>query len=172
MPFEKRIKVKKIKRLDLTITIVNLGASRIANASRVDQSNNDNGCLGKWDISGAVYAEKNKSIGNEDIAPRNVAFNPDGTKMYVVGSQYDTIFQYSLSIAWDVSTATYAEKSKFVGSEDTFPQTATFNPDGTKMYLMAQKCMLWEVQTIRSINILYLQLGMYQQRLMSKRVNS
>lgn len=49
MPFEKRIEVKKVKKLDLAgPELVILGASRIANASRVDQSESDNGDVTGW----------------------------------------------------------------------------------------------------------------------------
>ncbi len=137
MPFEKQIEARKAKKLDLSNPyFVILGASRIANASRVDQSNNDNGCVEAWGISSAIYSGKSKFIGSEDIYPRDVAFSPDGTKMYVMGDDNDTVYQYILSVAWDVDTAAYSGKSKYVGNEDDYPFGLAFSPDGTKMYIM------------------------------------
>ncbi|GAJ03520.1 unnamed protein product [marine sediment metagenome] len=46
------------------------------------------------------------------------------------------MFQYLLSTEWDISTATYIEKSKYVGDEDTYPFGLSFKPDGSKMYIM------------------------------------
>ncbi len=84
-----------------------------------------------WDVSTAVYAEKSKDVGYEDTSPYGVTFSPDGTKMYIVGDINDTVFQYSLSTPWDVSIAVYADKSKYVGDEDTTPEGVTFSPDGS-----------------------------------------
>jgi len=82
-----------------------------------------------WDVSTAAYDEKSKDVSSQDTIPYGVFFKPDGTKMYIVGSQYDTAYQYSLSTAWDVSTATYDEKSKDVSGQDTTPIDVFFKPD-------------------------------------------
>jgi hypothetical protein len=42
-----------------------------------------------------------------DITPKNVAFNGDGTKVYMSGGQSDASYQYTLSTAWDISTASF-----------------------------------------------------------------
>ncbi len=89
-----------------------------------------------WDVSTAIYTNKYKSVNSQDLLPRSVALNPDGDKMYMLGDVNDTVFQYALSTLWDISTATYAEKSKCVGDEDSIPVDVTFGPDGTKMYIM------------------------------------
>ena len=34
-------------------------------------------------------------------------FNPSGTKMYVAGQDSDYVYQWNLSTAWDLSTASY-----------------------------------------------------------------
>jgi DNA-binding beta-propeller fold protein YncE len=89
-----------------------------------------------WDITTATYTGKYKSVDSQELLPRSVAFNPDGTKMYIVGNANDTVYQYTLSVAWDISTATYAERSKYVEDEDTLPFGLSFKSDGTKMYIM------------------------------------
>jgi len=65
-----------------------------------------------------------------------VFFKPDGTKMFVIGSAYDTVFQYSLGTVWDVSTASYDSKSFDVYSQDSRPTGVFFKPDGTKMFVI------------------------------------
>ncbi|GAI59670.1 unnamed protein product, partial [marine sediment metagenome] len=67
-----------------------------------------------------------------------VFFKPDGTKMYITGEVTDTVYQYSLSTPWDVSTASY-DKYKDVSSQDTSPMGVCFKPDGIKMYIMGNK---------------------------------
>ena len=89
-----------------------------------------------WDVSTASYNSKYKSVNSQDAKPLGVFFKPDGTKMYIVGNDNDTVYQYTLSTAWDVSTASYDSKSKDVGSEDTAPLGVFFKPDGTKMYIV------------------------------------
>jgi len=89
-----------------------------------------------WDVSTASYDTKSKDVSSEDGTPFGVSFKPDGTKMYIMGYANDTVYQYSLSTAWDVSTASYDSKYKYVSSEDTYPFGVSFKPDGTKMYIM------------------------------------
>jgi len=134
MPFEKRIKVKKIKKLDLAFTIVILGASRIANASRVDQSNIDDGNVETgtaWEVSTFVYAN---ILFNPSGQVLDLTFNGDGTKMYCVFSD-DYVRQYTLSTDWKVSTAIYSGKSKYVGDEESLPHSIAFGNNGTRMYV-------------------------------------
>jgi sugar lactone lactonase YvrE len=89
-----------------------------------------------WDVSTATYASKNVSVNSEEAQPRGLFFKPDGLSMYVVGDASQGVFQYTLSTAWDVSTATYASKSKVVTAQDTSPQAAVFSADGIRMYVL------------------------------------
>jgi len=89
-----------------------------------------------YSINAASFSEKLFDVSSQETAPRTVEFKTDGTKMYVVGSTSDTVFQYSLSTAWDVSTASYESKSFSVASEQTVPDGIRFKPDGTKFYII------------------------------------
>ena len=89
-----------------------------------------------WDLSTASYASKLKGVGSQEGSPRGLAFKTDGTSMYVVGRDNDTVYQYSLSTAWDVSTASYANKSFLVSSYETNPNSLIFKPDGSVMYVI------------------------------------
>jgi hypothetical protein len=47
------------------------------------------------------------STSSQDItSPRDIHFKDDGTRMYILGSANDRIFQYTLSTPWSVNTAT------------------------------------------------------------------
>ena len=87
-----------------------------------------------YDISTASYASKSFSVATQENTPKGVDFKSDGTKMYVCGQTSQAILQYSLSTAWDVSTASYDNVSRDVSGRDTLPQDITFKPDGTRMY--------------------------------------
>jgi sugar lactone lactonase YvrE len=87
-----------------------------------------------WDISTATYDTKSYTP-SEDTLVVDIDFKSDGTKMYVLGRSSDTVYQYSLSTAWDVSTASYDSVSFSVNTEESLPYGMTFKPDGTKMYI-------------------------------------
>lgn len=90
-----------------------------------------------WDVSTASYTQ-NFSVVTQEGNPSDVQFKTDGTKMYVVGSSSRTIFRYSLSTAWDVSTASYdGDSAKLsVSSQDSNPGGFFFKTDGTRLYLV------------------------------------
>jgi DNA-binding beta-propeller fold protein YncE len=52
-------------------------------------------------------------------APYTVRFKPDGTKMFVTGSTGDDINEYSLSTAWDITTATLTKQKLSIYSDFT-----------------------------------------------------
>jgi DNA-binding beta-propeller fold protein YncE len=85
-----------------------------------------------YDISTASYASKSFDVSTQDATPFEVRFKPDGTKMYIVGNTADKVSQYTLSTAWDVSTASY-DSVDFV-QQDSEPTGLEFSSDGTKMY--------------------------------------
>src|SRR6056297_1306662 len=78
-------------------------------------------------FSSASYDSVSFDVSSEDTDPRSLAFNDDGTKFYVLGRTNDTIFQYSLSVAYDMSTASYDSVSFDVSGEDTQPYSLAFN---------------------------------------------
>ena len=89
-----------------------------------------------YDISTASYSNKSFSVASQDGVPRDVRFKPDGTIMYVIASTApDSVYQYTLSTAWDVSTASYANKSLNVQSQSANPAALVLSPDGTKVYV-------------------------------------
>jgi len=75
-------------------------------------------------------------VSSQDGGPEGLFFKDDGTKMYVVGRANDSVYQYILSTAWDVSTASYDSVSFSVASQDTSPTGLFFKTDGTKMYVV------------------------------------
>jgi sugar lactone lactonase YvrE len=89
-----------------------------------------------WDISTASYASKSFSVNSQEGASFAIVFKPDGTKVYVVGSINDTVYQYSLSTAWDISTASYDSVSFSVATEESVPRALFFNPDGDKLWVL------------------------------------
>ena len=91
---------------------------------------------GWCDVSTASYDSVSFDVGSQEGAPYGVAFKPDGTKMYVVGTSSDSVHQYTLSTAWDLDTASYDSVSFDVSSQEGSAKDVEFKPDGTKMYVV------------------------------------
>jgi DNA-binding beta-propeller fold protein YncE len=87
-----------------------------------------------WDISTASF-NQNFSVSTEEPAPRAIYFKPDGTKMFITGQTGDEINEYSLSTAWDVSTASASQVAS-VSSQETSPQGLFMSPNGDKLYIV------------------------------------
>jgi sugar lactone lactonase YvrE len=87
-----------------------------------------------WDISTAVFLQSFNVVAQESTA-RSVAFRPDGLKMYIVGTASDTVYEYDVSTAWDVTTAVFLQ-SFDVSAQETTPTGLAFKPDGLKMYVI------------------------------------
>ena len=87
-----------------------------------------------WDISTASYDTVLLDISAKETAATDIYFKADGLKLYFVGSGNDKVYQYNLSVSWDLSTAVYNQDFS-VSSEDVTPQGLFFKPDGLKMYM-------------------------------------
>jgi len=87
-----------------------------------------------WDISTATH-NQTLSIGSQESTPRAIYFKPDGTKMFITGQTGDEINEYSLSTAWDISTATHSN-AQSISSEETSPQGLFLSPNGDKLYVV------------------------------------
>ena len=88
-----------------------------------------------FDVSTASYSSTSFSVSTQDSTPQDLAFNNDGTKMYVLGGTNNTVFEYGLTTGFDVSTASYASNSFSVATQETSPTGIDFNADGTKMFV-------------------------------------
>ena len=119
-----------------------------------------------WNVSTATYASKSKDISAQDTNPQSLAFSDDGSKMYILGSTNDRIYQYTLSTSWDVSTATYASKFLSVASQENSPLAMAFSNDGRKVLVVGSTndtvyqyslATAWDVSTAtydnKSVNI-------------------
>jgi len=91
-----------------------------------------------YDITTAVDANSDFDASSQANDPDDFVFSPDGTKMYI----YDIpdLYQYDLSNAWDVSTASYIGSldinNLFSGSNYDFISVPKDNPE--KLYVYDQ----------------------------------
>jgi hypothetical protein len=117
-----------------------------------------------WDVSTASYASKSFSVTTQDSSPLGLWFKPDGLVMYVVGNTTDTVYQYALSTAWDVSTASYGSIFYSVATQEATPQQVNLSADGTKMWVVGSTGddiweyslgTAWNVSTAIPVNNFY-----------------
>jgi len=72
-----------------------------------------------------------------ESSPRGIAFNSDGSKVFIVGISGDDVNEFVLGTPFDVASAATPPVNVFdVGSEDGNPEGITFNNAGTKMYIV------------------------------------
>ena len=90
-----------------------------------------------YDISTSSFSGNSERFWaqGQDVYIRDVQFNPDGTRMWIVGGATDKIHEYTLSTGFDVSTTSFVD-SFSVSSQDTNPFSMAFNNDGTKMFML------------------------------------
>jgi len=91
-----------------------------------------------WSVNTAANISV-KSIVSEEASARAVEFNNDGSKMYILGTLSDTVFEYDLTVPWLVSSASYSSRSLYVGSEENIPTGMRFRQDGKELYIVGQQ---------------------------------
>jgi hypothetical protein len=101
-----------------------------------------------WNISSAVAAGQSFNFSSRDATPVSVFFNGSGTRMYVLGITNDIVMQYNLSIAWNVTSAVYANNVS-VSAVETSGSGIWFSPNGSIMYLTdnSDRTTQWSLST-------------------------
>ena len=89
------------------------------------------------DIGGGSYSGNSLSVVSQNDVPRDIFFSDDGTKMYFCGIRVPyAIFEYDLSVAWDLSTATYnSVVLDFTADGVLNPQAFFIGDGGTKLLI-------------------------------------
>jgi len=90
-----------------------------------------------WNTRSATYSTA-FGTQDEEIYPHGMFIKPDGTKLYVIGSDMDEVYQYSLTTAWNIGTATYENKSYDISGQEIIPTALYFNSDGSKFFIVGQ----------------------------------
>ena len=75
------------------------------------------------------------SIKDQETNAQSIAFSKFGTKMFVVGNAGDDVNEYTLTTAWDVSTASFVDSFSVSGQEST-PSSIWFDGSGKTMFII------------------------------------
>ena len=105
-------------------------------------------CSVAYNVTTASYTDY-FSVSPQDSSPQGLAFNTDGTRMFVLGNTNNSVFEYQLTTGFDVSTASYTD-SFSVASQETSCFGITFKPDGKSMYITGYSSGQIHVYTLTS----------------------
>lgn len=87
-----------------------------------------------WLINTAVY----NSVFVPAVVGRaytGIKFQADGYHLSVSDNTSDNIYTYTMSAAWDISTATLDPSSIDITSEENYPEGLVWRPDGTAVFI-------------------------------------
>ena len=86
-----------------------------------------------FDLSTGSYSGKSKDVSAQADAAYGIVFMDSGSKMLVCGQTNDRVYQYALSTAWDVSTASYSSLSLDVSAQTTAPVGIAINENAKRL---------------------------------------
>ena len=76
---------------------------------------------------------------SDEITSTTVKFSQDGKTMFIIGVNSDSIRQYSLSTAFDLSSSPTLMKSLDISSIQDAAQDIEFNSDGTVLFIIGRE---------------------------------
>ena len=88
-----------------------------------------------FDVSTTSSSYSSFYMGSQDGLPAGMTFSNNGTRLFVTGDGNNSIFEYSLSTAYEITTASHVGTTS-VASQTTTPESIAFNNAGTKMYVV------------------------------------
>lgn len=87
-----------------------------------------------WEVRTATSLSS-KSISAQDVSPVDLEFSPDGLQLLLCGDSSDSVHRYTLTTAWDITTANAVQSVSFAG-QTTAPVGFAASPDGLQFYVM------------------------------------
>jgi len=88
-----------------------------------------------FDVSTCVVdAGAPLNVNAQDNQPTAIAFNTDGTKMFILGNLNNDVYEYNCP-AFDIDTCVVDAGPTFPVAQDTVVTGLAFNTDGTKMFV-------------------------------------
>ena len=93
-----------------------------------------------WDITTASINGSMNALpaGSGEVSQYGLAVVQNGEKVFVCGVQTNSIFQFSTSTPYDVTTGTYDNKSFDFTTWEGTPRSIFFKPNGKKLYMFGQ----------------------------------
>ncbi len=93
------------------------------------------GMANQYDLSTAAFTGRTLNVSAQDSSPQEILFTPDGSVLFMLGGTNDRIYEYTLGVPFDITTAS-AGNSFSVGTQESSPNGATFNAHGTELFVL------------------------------------
>ena len=104
-----------------------------------------------YDMTSGSMSDQGIEHSISEAKTQDIEFNLDGTKLFVIGVTNDTVFEYTLTTGFDLTTASASSTASFsVGSDLAQPTGMIFNHDGTYLYVIGNtndKIFQYELST-------------------------
>ena len=104
-----------------------------------------------YDMTAGSMSDQGIELSITEAKTQDIEFNLDGTKLFVIGVTNDTVYEYTLTTGFDLTTASASPTASFsVGSDLTQPTGMIFNHDGTYLYVIgntSEKIFQYELST-------------------------
>ena len=120
-----------------------------ANGTKLYITGSSSDTVHEYDMSTAYdldSASFNQSFGvsGQTTFPMGVVFKPDGTEMYICANGSDDMLQYTLSTAWDISTASHTNDGPSMSSQEGLPREFCIGENGVYCYMTgSQQDTIW-----------------------------
>ena len=88
-----------------------------------------------YDVTTLVDNGVHLNIWATENSPKGLVFNGDGTKLFVIGDQYNLVYQFNLPNPYELAGASNSGITYNVSPEMLTPTGIFFNNDGTAMYV-------------------------------------
>ena len=88
-----------------------------------------------WDVTTAVVNSNELDVSGQDSAMTGFYIRNDGLKLYAVGQTNDKIYQYTLSVAFDISTATFDSVEFSVLTQEANVSGVFMQDDGSRVFI-------------------------------------
>ncbi len=89
-----------------------------------------------YDITTLTYASKSYDTSAQDVLMLGFDFSPDGDYLVTCGRTNHYLYEYTLSTAWDISTASYVGSADISGSIQD-PTDVQISSDGKRFYVVS-----------------------------------
>ena len=86
------------------------------------------------DLTTSNYAIRKFEVNAQTTHARDISFNNDGKKMFIINNDTNKVFSYTLSTPYNISTAVFVNEFS-VASQDGNAMNVQFNNDGSKMFI-------------------------------------
>ena len=115
-----------------------------------------------WSLADASYSGESLSVSAHTSSVRGTHFRPDGSQLFVLGRSSQNVVSYSLSVPWDLSSASYVSEYDFSGdlassSVGSVAHGLYFREDGEKKWVFNRREIYeytlsspWDVSTAQN----------------------